>query len=207
VILFCPRCGTELASRFKGEWWSTDEACQECGVALADPPATLSPSDDEIAYTLDEWPSADRASITNALIDRALLYRWEPGVVLVVPLTAERAVDAVLDDVEDASDAADFDAAAGEDDGSEEVQEAMGELFVAADRLPRAASDVALLDEVVLYAEVIVASNPPYGIEPQVWERLQALARDLVANVQAGAPEDTISDAGRAVRDYLRPYV
>jgi hypothetical protein len=207
MILFCPRCGSELASRFKGEWWSTDEACGECGVALAEPPASLAPSDDEIAYTLDEWPAADRAGVTQALIDLALLYRWEPGLVLVVPMSAERTVDQVLDDVEEAADAADFAGAAGEDDGSEVLQEAMGDLFVAVDRLPRAASDVVLLDEIVANAELIIGSGPPYGIEAQVWQRLQALARDLVANVQAGAPEDTISDAGREVRDFLRPYV
>src|SRR5205085_3687709 len=106
MILFCPRCGTELPAKFRGEWFDSGPTCSECGVVIADPPGMLAPSEAEMTYGLDEWPVADRAVVTASLTADDIPYRWEAGIVLVVPEAVEGLVDAVLDDLEQ-SDAVD----------------------------------------------------------------------------------------------------
>jgi len=101
VILFCPRCGAELGTEFKGEWWSTKTPCRACGVVLAEPPPALAPSGKETEYVLEAWPAADRSVITAALVEDDFPYRWLAGLVLVVPEAAEDLVNGVLGDLSD----------------------------------------------------------------------------------------------------------
>ena len=100
MILYCPRCGAELTQTVRGEWLDTSRPCPDCGVSVADPPALLAPSDAEITYGLDEWPVVDRATLTGFLAEDDTPYRWEPGIVLVVPDAFETVVDGILDDLE-----------------------------------------------------------------------------------------------------------
>lgn len=104
MILFCPRCGAEFPQPIRGGWLESSRQCSDCGVAIADPPAMLAPSDAEVTYGLDEWPVVDRAALTGALTDDAIPYRWEPAVVLVVHESVEAVVDGILDDLEGTTD-------------------------------------------------------------------------------------------------------
>ena len=108
MILFCPRCGSEFPAKFRGEWFDSGPICSDCGVAVGDPPAMLAPSEAEMTYGLDEWPVADRAAVTSALVDDDVPYRWEAGVVLVVPDAVEALVDGILDDLEGSGPAPDL---------------------------------------------------------------------------------------------------
>ena len=217
-----------MATTFRGAAFETDWTCSECGVA-SEPPGMLAPSDDEVTYGLDEWPVVDRAALTAALAADGLPYRWEAGVVLVVPEPLEAVVDGILDDLEgltteateDEGPAEEDDEPAGEDedddgdndgeedddevpaDGGEEAQAAMADLFVAADRLQRAPADKLLAGELAALAEVVAESLPPYGIEDLTWRRIQELATD----VEGAADDIEVAERASALREFLRPFV
>ena len=200
VVLFCPRCGVELPVQFRGEWFSTNPRCLDCGVALAETPPMLAPSEEELQYGLDEWPLPDRVALTIALAADGIPYRWEPDIVLVVPEVAEEEVDVLLDHLE-AQDpelategAVGFDGAGEVADGGEEAQAAMVELFLAADRLRRSPLDQVLAADLDLAAEAVAARLPPYGIDAGVWERIQEMAAAAVSSsVDEDADEDTVA--------------
>lgn len=213
MILYCPRCGTELGVAFKGEWFSTRDQCSDCGVALSEAPRTLAPSDDELEYALAEWPTDERTAVTAGLVQADIPYRWLADHVLVLPAAAEYDVGRLFRDLssdaatspDDASDEELDDYAGAE--GGEEVQEAMANLFVAADRLQHTPSDVDLTDELLLSADVVTTSPPPYGIEPHVWRSIQELAATVSTDARAGAAHETLSSGAAALRDRLRAYV
>src|SRR5437764_614858 len=138
VNQFCPRCGALFAPDVNMEFSTTAVLCVECGLALEEPPQVLAPSETDgaqVAYDLIEWPPEDRVIATDDLVELGIPYRWEEGVVLVVPTSAEAQVDALLDEIdENAADgegegeAALLEVEAGED-GGEEAAAAMGDLF------------------------------------------------------------------------------
>ena len=231
MILFCPRCGSEFPAKFRGEWFDSGLICSDCGVAVGDPPATLAPSEAEMTYGLDEWPVADRAAVTGALVDDDVPYRWESGIVLVVPDAVEALVDGILDDLEgsgpapdlwDEGEAADPDAELDPDadeadeaddaeedeegeeaDGGAEAQAAMSDLFVVADRLQHAPWDPDLNAELETLTAAVAASLPPYGIDRPTWSRIH----DLAAAVGEASDDETASETITALRDFLRPLV
>ena len=203
VVLFCPRCGVELPVQFRGEWFSTNPRCLDCGVALAETPPMLAPSEEELQYGLDEWPLPDRVALTIALAADGIPYRWEPDIVLVVPEVAEEEVDLLLDHLE-AQDpelategSVGFDGAGEVADGGEEAQAAMVELFLAADRLRRSPLDQVLAADLEVAAEEVAARLPPYGIDRTAWERIQQMA---AAAVSSSIDEDVRRGGGRRRR-------
>jgi hypothetical protein len=214
VILYCPRCGAALPVRFRGEWFTTDAGCQECGVAPGAARATLAPSDEELGYGLDEWPVPDRVALTSALAEEGIPYRWEPDVVLVVPAVAEDEVDALLGGLEQPAPG---ETNAGEPshdgrgepaDGGAEAHAAMTELFVAADRLRRAPLDQEVAADLEIAAEAVAARLPPYGVDAGVWRAIQTLAAAAVSSsIDAEADEAAVAHDAAALRDFLRPYV
>jgi len=227
MILFCPRCGSEFPAKFRGEWFDSGPICSDCGVAIGDPPAMLAPSEEEMTYGLDEWPVADRAAVTGALVDDDVPYRWEAGLVLVVPDAVEALVDGILDDLEgsgpapdlwdegepadpdadldaDAEDADEAEDAEDEEaDGGAEAQAAMSDLFVVADRLQHAPWDPDLNAELETLTAVVGASLPPYGVDRPTWTRIH----DLAAAVGEAGDDETASETIAALRDFLRPLV
>lgn len=215
MLLFCPRCGTQFASEFRGAAFETSQQCSECGVASADPPPMLAPSDAELTYGLDEWPVGDRVALTGALAEDGIPYRWEAGIVLSVPDAVEDVVDGILDDLEGAvgdDDLEDGDAGEDEDDdedaedvpdGGEEAQAAMADLFVLADRLQHDPRDMVVVADLMAAADVAAASLPPYGIAELTWRRINGLA----ATVGEAEDEMAVMESAVALRDFLRPYV
>ena len=206
MIMYCPRCGTPFGEKLKGEWFETPLACPDCGLAVAAPPAMLSSANDEaeVQYDLAEWAVAERASATDALVAVDIPYRWEPALVLTVPSVAEAEVDLLLDELgtedtgEDAEDDAGGDPQDPDDDSEEGVggiaaQEAMADLFVAADRLqhdPAAPGPIADALEAIL---TIIDCRPPYGIERPVWRQLQGMADTLAGGLEESVDEDSVA--------------
>src|SRR5581483_9223733 len=131
-------CGALFAPDVNLEFATTQVLCIECGLALVDPPQILPPAEndnEQVAYDLIEWPPEDRVIATDDLVELEIPYRWEEGVVLVVPASADALVDEI--DANAAGEegvAALLEVEAGED-GGEEAATAMGDLFVAADGL------------------------------------------------------------------------
>jgi hypothetical protein len=211
MIAVCPRCGAEFPTRVHGAGVLVQtERCADCGVTVADPPPMLAPGpeEEEVEYGLAGWPASGRSQVVSGLLEAEIPYRWEPGLVLVVPAVAEEEVDRLLDELEDdvapvgAADVAEDDA-----DGGEEAQAAMADLFVAADRLQHAPADESIAGEVLGAATLVRASAPPYGIERPVWRRIQDLAGALVGDMDEAAGEDVVAEDARSLRDFLRDLV
>ena len=231
---FCPRCGAELPFDFLGQWFQTSARCSECGVAPAEAPTVLPISADEVTYTLVDLPPPDRSAITAALTEGGIRYRWGPEQVLAVAGRAEAEVDRVLDDFRGPASNPEADGSAGVDlgedaggdggddgepadigdnddaeqaDGGEEATEAMGDLFVAADRLVHAPYDEGVGLDLTVAATTADACLPPYGIEVPVWRRVQGLAKSVLSDLEEAADEDVVVADARALRDFLRNYV
>ena len=171
--------------------------------------ALLAPSDDELTYGLDEWPVGDRAVLTEALVVDDIPYRWEPGVVLVVPAAVEAFVDAVLDELEGSGAARRRRRRGGCGRRGRRGPAAMSDLFLAADRLCNAPWDQNLADELSVVADVVAASLPPYGVGVTEWQRIHALAASVVdATRRRGCRRRRGRGPARPpVRDVLRPLV
>jgi len=217
VNQFCPRCGALFAPDVNMEFSTTQVLCVECGLALEEPPEVLAPSgvdDDQVAYDLVEWPPEDRVIATDDLVEMGIPYRWEDGLVLVVPASAEEQVDALLDEIDENAAGEDDSAAlidvdTGED-GGEEAAAAMGDLFVAADGLQHGRYDEEKVVEFIEAAAVVTSCLPPFGIEAQVWARVQGQASAIVTALEKGEDGDddeTVIEGARALRELLRHYV
>ena len=211
---FCPRCGALFAPDVNMEFSTTQVLCVECGLALEEPPEVLPPAgadDEQVAYDLVEWPPEDRAIATADLVELEIPYRWEDGLVLVVPAAAEAQVDALLDEI-DENAATDDEALIGlgtdtGEDGGEEAVTAMGDLFVAADGLQHGAFDEQRVVEFMEAAAAVGQCLPPFGIEPQVWQRIQSESSAIVAALEKGGDDDATVAATQALRNLLRQYV
>lgn len=207
MITYCPRCGARFYEKVRGEYVETDRSCDDCAVIVTDAPLMLvvGNDEDEVQYDLAAWEVGERSAATTALLEVDIPYRWEQDLVLVVPVVAEEEVDRLLDELDEveALDATDDD----EGDGGAEAQAAMGDLFVAADRLQHDPTDARMVAD-ALEAELVVADSlPPYGVERPVWRRIQALAEALAGDLQEAADEETVAADARALREYLRDLV
>jgi hypothetical protein len=215
VIHCCPFCGTEtdlMTAR-----------CRDCGMALPEtaPAAGEEPEEEaeEVVYELDDWPVGARVQVTSTLIERGIGCRWEPGLTLVVAAADEEPTEQVLDDVEDAGldaewdedDALPGDAELEGDEGSEADDDvahaAMGDLFVAADRLMHEPGDDLVAAELGAAAALVDDSPPPFGIDPELWDRVRELAAAVLADLDEGADEEAVARDARVLRDVLRPWV
>jgi hypothetical protein len=217
VNQFCPRCGALFAPDVNLEFASTAVLCIECGLALVEPPHMLAPAEndnEQVAYDLIEWPPEDRVIATDDLAELGIPYRWEDGVVLVVPAANEEQVDALLDEIdENASDEEDeaalLEVEAGED-GGEEAASAMGELFVAADGMSHGTYEESEVVDFIEAASAVAQCLPPFGIEAQVWGRIQRESSAIVAALEKGNEGDDdegVIEAAQALRELLRHYV
>jgi hypothetical protein len=169
----------------------------------------LAPSDDEVAYDLMEWPPGDRAIATVALIELDIPYRWGSDLVLVVPAATKERVDAILDEIaaDTAEPGLDLDDLSA-DDGGQESQSAMSDLFIAANGLQHAVWDKGRQGEFIAAARVF-AQHPlaPYGIEHPAWERFQTEAAGIVEALETHADDEVVLAATQALRNLLRSYV
>jgi len=223
IVACCPWCGAEYGV--------ADTRCRDCKLSLAEPPApTLADSgndDDEVGFELEEWSAGERGRLSSGLRDRAIAFRWEPGLTLVVGVADEELVDGLLDDMEaedrapgeggdeddDDDDDEDEDDDDGEDDddedgdGGERAQAAMGDLFVAADRLMKRPDDGRVAEELVAAAIVVQESRPPYGFEPVAWLQIRELATAAMEAAESDAGDDSVVREARTLRDALRPYI
>jgi hypothetical protein len=212
VNQFCPSCGALFAPDVNLEFSSTQGLCIECGLPLEEQPQVLAPAEndnEQIAYDLIEWPPGDRTIATADLIELGIPYRWEEGVVLIVPATAEQQVDALLDEIDENADAEPDDDAfpAGDDDGGEEAVTAMSDLFVAADGLQHAEFDEQRVVEFIEASAAVGQLSAPYGIEGQVWARIQQESAAIVGALEKRDDDEVIISATAALRNLLRQYV
>lgn len=208
MIIRCPRCGAPLADEVKGDWFESSVRCPDCSLVLTEPPLTLAKGsgEDEVDYDLGEWQTAERASATAGLVEAEIPYRWEPDLVLVVPAVAEDEVDLLLDELDEVEELDEDDGGDGAGGGAV-AQEAMGDLFVAADRLQHDPLDERMAADLLMAAGTVGVAGPPYGIERPVWRQIQGLASALATDLEEAADEETVAADARALREYLRDLV
>jgi hypothetical protein len=163
-------------------------------------------------YSLDEWPEADLATLTHALTGAGIPFRWE-GRQLLVGTDDEEIVDSLLDEIE-TGEYVDL-AVSGDDvtpEGAEAGQlpfETLTTFFLAGERLHRNPLDADGLEELLAATEVADPAQPPYGVQPRLWEQTCALA-ERVADALAGEEgpdEEAAMAAAGELHDLLRPYV
>jgi len=215
MITYCPRCGTQFRESTLGESIEGSLRCADCSVMVSQAPLMLAPGndEDEVQYDLLEWKMPERCAATTALLEADIPYRWETDLVLVVPTVAEQEVDHLLDELDELDDLEDADedhVEGGDDDtadGGEEAQTAMGDLFVAADRLQHDPGDARMAADAMEAATTVAACGPPYGIERPAWKQIQGLAEKLATGLEEAADEDTVAADARALREYLRDLV
>ena len=140
-------------------------------------------------FGLDEWTAADRAVLTEALVDSEVPHRWE-GTTVVVAEDAEHAVDDLLDAIE-----------AGEllvDDGDTAAappEGALSTMFLSADRLAKDPMDAGARRELLGLAPLIDAKHPPYGMAPRPWAGAVVGVDELVELIDADAVTGSSGDS------------
>lgn len=175
-----------------------------------------------IVYELDEWTADQRGALEQRLVAADIHHQWEAptgadveegfepgnpwevGTDLVVGEQDEDTVDALLDDVEspDALEAV-------VDDGTDDEANyaVMGDLYVAADRLKDDPGDLALAGEFFDAADAARTADAPFGIDPEVWRRVQELAAEVSRAIESEEDDEQVQSAAQRLRDVLFTYV
>jgi hypothetical protein len=221
IVACCPWCGAEYSV--------TDTRCWDCKLSLVDrPEPTLAEGADidDVGFELEEWSAGERGRLSAGLRERGIAFRWEPGLTLVVGAADEDLVDTLLDAMESSdrvgrlrgADDDDFDDRFNdgddedddddeEGDGGERAHAAMGDLFVAADRLIQRPDDGRIAEQLVAATLIVQDSRAPYGFEPVAWLQIRELAAAALEAVESDAGDESVSREARTLRDALRPYV
>jgi hypothetical protein len=159
-----------------------------------------------LEYTLDELRPDERERLTQLLNENGLRYRWDDDVTLVVDDTDEALVEALLDQVEYPNELAEEPVEA--DVPGEGDPEALGSLFIAADKLKHNPLDAGAYGDLLGLLEKCDEDAPPYGFPKPVWQQALATA-DQLADLIAEEEDKTVEASGQAseLRELLRPYV
>ncbi len=170
-------------------------------------PIVLADDEPSTDFVLDEWSLADRTTLSDALVEAQIPHRWK-GTTIIVAADAEHHVDELLDAIE-----------AGEllttaaDDGLEPPDNALGTMFVAADKLAKDPIDADGRTTLIDLAEQIHPKHPPYGLVPRVWANavaaVSAINERVVADSETprGVDESEVIGLAQELRALVRPYV
>ena len=149
----------------------------------------------EIVYELPEWLPEQRANLSVLLDEEAIAHSWD-GADLVIASSAEAAVDAIFDRIEDQEPVAD----------GEERYRAIEELFASADRLA-GDPDSPTRREDLLVSFSATDGPSPVGMPDALWWQIRARARTLVDDLDTGAASSRVREDASALRDLLRTVV
>jgi hypothetical protein len=163
------------------------------------PVPLLDEAEDITEFGLDEWPAADIDLLNSSLIEAEIPHRWE-GRTLFVAGDAEHTVDDLLDAIE-AGEVASLDEAAEAPDG------ALHDLYVAADRLTRDASDAPARTSLLKLVPQLSPQAPPFGLAVRAWALVVSRAQQLEAAFQTGQEATVIAAVADELRTACRPYV
>jgi hypothetical protein len=164
------------------------------------------PEEGKVVYDLSEWEpdqvdtlewALGREGVVAFLRDRELTIRDED----------EARVDHLIDHLFDAVDAEGMELASDDSgDAGTGDMDALGDLFVAADRLTHRGDDRIVCAEFEEAVEAVAGRSLPYGFEDGVWARITTMASWLVDELDGAGPELIEEHAGK-LRDLLRQYV
>jgi hypothetical protein len=232
TVACCPWCGAEYSVADTRCW-----DCKLSLVDPPPPTLVDGADADDVGFELEEWSAGERGRLSAGLRERGIAFRWETGLTLFVGPADEELVDGLLDDMEaedgpaggrggrqgSVGDDGDFDDDDEDDDdededdedddeddegdGGERAQAAMGDLFVAADRLMQRPDDGRVAEALVTAATVVRESRPPYGFEPVGWLQIRELAAAVVEALESDGDDVAVAREARTLRAALRPYI
>ena len=181
---------------------------------------TLDPEKEQVVYELEDWPEEKANALADSLGDAGIPFGFDESGDLVVHEEDEDRIEPLIDQV-DLNFSMDGDEIANEgdeddDDGEEAdglaTQDALSDLFIAADRLLHDAKDKDGVLGLVNGANAVNRFALPYGFAPGVWADIKtrsATLRDVLegpADADA-ADDDAIKESARELREVLRQYV
>lgn len=180
----------------------TDELFARLEEALGPFPIALGADDNPVEYGLDEWPAADRNTLTTAIIEAEIPHRWE-NATLYVPAAAEAAVDELLDSLE-----AGTLAVHAADDENAPPEDALSQLFALSDRLAKDADDRVGRDGIVALSGILVPTHAPYGVGGGAWSKIVEVTGQLAdLSEDEGASGSDVIGAAQQLRSLVRSYV
>jgi hypothetical protein len=157
-------------------------------------------------YDLDEWGEAERLTLSRALTDAGIPFRWDDSAI-VVATGDEAVVDALLDDIESGEH---IDLAGAATEGQDAVPaELLTTFFLAGERLRNDPLDADGLEQLLAATDVAEAESPPFGVQPRLWAQTCELA-DRVADAltdESGPNLEEAMTAATELHDLLRPHV
>lgn len=173
-------------------------------------PVTLEDGEPATEFGLDEWTDADRAVLTESLVEFEVPYRWE-RTTLIVAADAEDSVDELLDAIEAGE------LLAADDAGNEPPDGVLGTIFIAAGTLTKDPFDARARRELIDLAPHLDPKYPPYAFAPGTWVEAVEGVDNIVEQIMAeasGSVHDIDSDESSGVvrfaddlRTLLRPFV
>ena len=187
--------GTTLVTGASDEAW-VERIMDQVEDDLA---ATEAGTDDtQVAYDLSGWDDESCLALLDALSAETIPYALDAEE-LYVEAADEARVDVILAALT-TGDALVL--------GGPVSQEAMSELFVAADRLSHDAEHREGAASLVAGARTAASSAAPYGMEAGWWDGVVARAGALADLLQSADPDrDLVVELARGLREELRPVV
>lgn len=184
---------------------SVDALFERLEAALGPFSVPLSPDAEAVEFGLDEWPPADRATLSAALIAMEVPHRWDASLLL-IDAEAEDDVDELLDAIESGTYVADGEADAG---GGVAPEDALSTMFAAADRLAKDAEDETGRAEIRELRERIDPGQPAYGLSVASWSKTVDAVDALLAALDdtSDASTSNVIGAAQDLRSRVRSYV
>jgi hypothetical protein len=170
----------------------------------------LDPDAEKVVYEVADWDPAELYDLIGVLADQGVGYEFDVHGDLVVLATHEAEVDKILDDLDQTSDGdddeADDDSWSG--DGGLEANDLLSDLYLAADRLQKSATDHAGVLGAVAAAEALAGKPVPFGFDEPMWSRIQQRAARLRDGLEGDEDDDDeLMQQARELRELLAPLI
>lgn len=162
---------------------------------------------EQVVYDLSDWDADQRTELDGQLESEGIAHAFDETGDLVVLAADEDRVDVIIDAI-DFPDQLDADHDAG-GEGLEAI-EALGALFVAADRLKNDPADTEGTVDAVTAAIAIADQRTPFGFDPADWQAIGAQAaalRELLETEEEIVDDEAVEAAAKQLHATLRPFV
>ncbi len=156
-------------------------------------------------YDLGDWSPVEHATVSHALTEAGIPFRWDAAVLLVAT-DDESVVDELLDDVESGEFADVLTTSPAADESSSEV---LTSFFLAAERLRKEPLDADGIEHLLNALDLADPDVPPFGVTPKLWQESYTAADEL-ADAIAGdetPDEEAAMTAAERLHELLRPHV
>jgi hypothetical protein len=169
--------------------------------------ALLDDDAEQVVYDLADWDAERRTDLDGRLETEGIAHAFDETGDLVVLAADEERVDAIVDEIEFPDQLAADDTAGV---GGLDAVEALGNLFVATDRLVHDPSDTEGTLAAVDSTRAMASMPTPFGFAPPTWNDLLAQAGELRALLETEAEvvdDEAVHDAASKLRSAIRPFI